>query len=125
VSRGAGLKGSALEMQNTRQSRGGKRAARHGFALAAEQAAGPKPSSLISEPIKLNTWSHVLSSHQQVTYPDMLTKTLRVRPHVMIVGSMVREMSGYPRSADVADPTQPYVMYPGTKYEHLMLPVTA
>jgi hypothetical protein len=23
------------------------------------------------------------------------------------------------------DPTQPYVMYPDTKYEHLMLPVTA
>jgi hypothetical protein len=46
-------------------------------------------------------------------------------PHVMIVGPMVREMSGYPRSADVADPTQPYVMYPGTKYEHLMLPTAA
>ena len=46
-------------------------------------------------------------------------------PHVTIVGPMVREMSGFPRSADVADPTQPYVMYPGTKYEHLMLPVTA
>jgi hypothetical protein len=46
-------------------------------------------------------------------------------PHVMIVGPMVREMSGYPRSADVADPTQPYVMYPGTKYEYLMLPVIA
>jgi hypothetical protein len=46
-------------------------------------------------------------------------------PHVMIVGPMVREMPGYPRGADVADPNQPYVMFPGTKYEHLMLPVTA
>jgi len=45
-------------------------------------------------------------------------------PHVMIVGPMVREMSGYPRNADVPDPTQPYVMFPGTPYEHLMLPVT-
>lgn len=44
-------------------------------------------------------------------------------PHVMIVGPPVREMPGYPRSADVADPTQPYVMFPGTPYEHLMLPV--
>ena len=44
-------------------------------------------------------------------------------PHVMIVGPLVREMPGYPRSADVADPTQPYVMFPGTPYEHLMLPV--
>jgi len=46
-------------------------------------------------------------------------------PHVMIVGPMVREMPGYPRNADVADPTQPYAMFPGTKYEHLMLPVAA
>ena len=46
-------------------------------------------------------------------------------PHVMIVGPMVREMPGYPRSADVPDPTQPYVMFPGTPYEHLMLPVAA
>jgi hypothetical protein len=43
----------------------------------------------------------------------------------MVVGPMVREMGGYSRSADVADPTQPYVMFSGTKYEHLMLPVTA
>jgi hypothetical protein len=46
-------------------------------------------------------------------------------PHVMIVGPIVREMPGYPRSADVPDPTQPYVMFPGTPYEHLMLPVAA
>lgn len=46
-------------------------------------------------------------------------------PHVMIVGPMVREMGGYARGADVADATQPYVMFPGTQYEHLMLPVTA
>jgi hypothetical protein len=45
-------------------------------------------------------------------------------PHVMIVGPMVREMPGYSRSVDVADANQPYVMYPGTAYEHLMLPVT-
>ena len=43
-------------------------------------------------------------------------------PHVMIVGPRVREMGGYPRTADVADPSQPFVMYPGTPYEHLMLP---
>jgi hypothetical protein len=43
-------------------------------------------------------------------------------PHVMIVGPRVREMMGYPRTVDVADPSQPYVMFPGTSYEHLMLP---
>jgi hypothetical protein len=43
-------------------------------------------------------------------------------PHVMIVGPRVRDMPGYPRTLDVADPSQPYVMFPGTTYEHLMLP---
>lgn len=46
-------------------------------------------------------------------------------PHVMIMGPAVREMGGYPRNVDVPDPMQPYVMYPGTPYEHLMLPVAA
>jgi hypothetical protein len=43
-------------------------------------------------------------------------------PHVMVVGPRVREMAGYPRTLDVADPNQPYVMFPGTPWEHLMLP---
>jgi hypothetical protein len=43
-------------------------------------------------------------------------------PHVMIVGPGVREMMGYPRNVDVSDARQPYVMFPGTPYEHLMLP---
>ncbi len=44
-------------------------------------------------------------------------------PHVMIVGAAVREMAGiYPRGTD-PDPSQAYVMFPGTPYEHLMLPV--
>jgi hypothetical protein len=44
-------------------------------------------------------------------------------PHVMIVGTAVREMAGiYPKTLD-PDPAQAYVMYPGTPYDHLMLPV--
>jgi hypothetical protein len=43
-------------------------------------------------------------------------------PHVMVVGPRVRDMGGYPRSLDVADASQPYVMWPGTPYEHVMLP---
>jgi hypothetical protein len=43
-------------------------------------------------------------------------------PHVMIVGTAAREMASiYPRTMD-PDPSQAYVMYPGTPYEHLMLP---
>ena len=53
---------------------------------------------------------------------DMHVHWVQTGPHVMIVGPRVRETGGYPRTVDVADPSQPYVMYPGTPYEHLMLP---
>jgi hypothetical protein len=43
--------------------------------------------------------------------------------HLMIVGAQAKSMmQAYPRDAK-ADPTKPYVMWPGTPYEHLMLPV--
>ena len=42
--------------------------------------------------------------------------------HVMIVGAAAATMAGYSRSAD-PDPTKPYVMWPGSPYEHLMIPV--
>jgi len=42
--------------------------------------------------------------------------------HVMIVGAEAKGMmQTYPRDAK-ADPNKPYVMWPGTPYEHLMLP---
>lgn len=42
--------------------------------------------------------------------------------HVMIVGAAAKTMGGYPRTTD-PDPTKPYVMWPGSPYEHLMIPV--
>jgi hypothetical protein len=47
---------------------------------------------------------------------------VKTGPHVMIVGPSVKTM-GYPMTAD-PDPTKPYVMWPGTPYAHLMIPVT-
>ena len=60
-------------------------------------------------------------AHQRASHQHWV----QTGPHVMVVGPTVKEMVGYPRNADVADPTQPYVMFPGTPYEHLMLPTTA
>jgi hypothetical protein len=40
----------------------------------------------------------------------------------MIVGPSAKTM-GYPTTAD-ADPTNPYVMWSGTPYAHLMIPVS-
>ena len=42
-------------------------------------------------------------------------------PHVMIVGAKGL-VDNYPRGAK-PDTTQPYVMWGGTRYEHLMIPV--
>jgi hypothetical protein len=56
--------------------------------------------------------------HQRDTHQHWV----QTGPHVMVVGPRVREMEGYPRSLDVADASQPYVMWPGTPYEHVMLP---
>lgn len=46
---------------------------------------------------------------------------VKTGPHVMVVGAKGM-MEGYPTSAD-PDTSQPYVMWAGTPYEHLMLPV--
>jgi hypothetical protein len=43
-------------------------------------------------------------------------------PHVMIVGAAAPGMVGYAKSPE-ADPSKPYVMWPGSPYEHLMIPV--
>lgn len=60
--------------------------------------------------------------------PDRLAAHLHwvpIGPHLMIVGPKVREMLCHPVNVDAPDPTQPYVMFPGTPYEHLILPVAA
>ena len=44
------------------------------------------------------------------------------RPHVMILNAGAM-LAGYPRPTGVPDVTQPYVMWPDTPYEHLMVPV--
>ena len=43
-------------------------------------------------------------------------------PHVMILGDIGEMAKSYPNTPK-ADPTKPYVMWPGTPYQHLMLPL--
>jgi hypothetical protein len=48
---------------------------------------------------------------------------VKTGPHVMVVGAAARDMASiYPHTMDPV-PSQAYVMFPGTPYEHLMLPV--
>lgn len=43
-------------------------------------------------------------------------------PHVMVVGPAAKLMPGYIKG-DYPDTSKPYVMWAGTPYEHLMIPV--
>jgi hypothetical protein len=54
------------------------------------------------------------------TAPAAGNHWVKTGPHVMVVGGGI--MPGYPRDAD-PDTSKPYVMWAGTPYEHLMLPV--
>jgi hypothetical protein len=47
---------------------------------------------------------------------------VKTGPHVMIVGASAEFYAMYPKSAD-PDTSVPYVMWAGTPYQHLMIPV--
>jgi hypothetical protein len=53
--------------------------------------------------------------------PDKANHWVKTGPHVMIVGD-AELLKSYPAGAD-PDTTQPYVMWGGTPYAHLMIPV--
>jgi hypothetical protein len=55
------------------------------------------------------------------TAPTAKNHWVKTGPHVMVVGASTM-MQGYPTAAD-PDTSKPYVMWAGTPYEHLMIPV--
>jgi hypothetical protein len=55
------------------------------------------------------------------TKPDAKNHWVSTGPHVMIVGPGARAL-GYSRDAD-PNTKEPYVMWAGTPYEHVMIPV--
>jgi len=56
------------------------------------------------------------------TAPATDNHWVKTGPHVMIVGPSAKTL-GYPMTTD-PDPTKPYVMWPGTPYAHVMIPVS-
>lgn len=56
------------------------------------------------------------------TKPDASNHWIKTGPHIMIVGGDAAFYDSYPKGAD-PDTTQPYVMWAGTPYQHLMAPV--
>ncbi len=56
------------------------------------------------------------------TKPEPNNHWVKTGPHVMIVGGDAAFYNQYPKDAD-PDTTVPYVMWAGTPYQHLMIPV--
>jgi len=56
------------------------------------------------------------------TKPSAENHWIKTGPHVMIVGAEASFYDMYPKSAD-PDTSVPYVMWAGTPYQHLMVPV--
>ena len=54
--------------------------------------------------------------------PSDANHWVKTGPHVMVVGGMAM-MQGYPTAAE-PDTSKPYVMWAGTSYAHLMIPVS-
>jgi len=54
--------------------------------------------------------------------PTATNHWVKTGPHVMVVGADASFYDSYPKSPD-PDTTQPYVMWAGTPYAHLMMPV--
>jgi hypothetical protein len=56
------------------------------------------------------------------TKPSADKHWVKTGPHVMIVGADASFYDQYPKSAD-PDTSVPYVMWAGTPYQHLMIPI--
>jgi hypothetical protein len=56
------------------------------------------------------------------TKPSSANHWIKTGPHIMIVGADAAFYEGYPHGSD-PDTSQPYVMWAGTPYQHLMAPV--
>ena len=64
--------------------------------------------------------SDASNSDPFATSPPAGAKWVTTGPHVMVVG-MAGMLGDLPKTAEAPD--KPYVMFPGTSYEHIMMPV--
>jgi hypothetical protein len=55
--------------------------------------------------------------------PAVGDKWVTTGPHVMILSAQAAKASGYPSGEKAPDTSKPYVMFGGTPYAHIMMPV--
>lgn len=59
----------------------------------------------------------------RMTKPPAGAKWVSTGPHIMILSATAAAASGYPTRERNPDTTKPYIMYGGTPYQHIMVPV--
>ncbi|MDQ5914311.1 MAG: hypothetical protein QG584_193 [Pseudomonadota bacterium] len=80
------------------------------------------PSGKIGFMYMLKGGTDASNTDPYATKPTASNHWLKTGPHVMIVGAEPAFYDQYPKDAD-PDTSVPYVMWPGTPYQHLMAPV--
>lgn len=82
----------------------------------------PPPEGKIGFAYMLKGGSAASNTDPYATQPAAGGKWQEDGPHVMIMNAV--ELNAlYPQTGENPDTTQPYVMFPGTPYAHIMIPV--
>lgn len=82
----------------------------------------PPPAGKVGLMYMLDGGTDGSNTDPYATKPEANNHWIKTGAHVMIVGADASFYDSYPKSAD-PDTTQPYVMWAGTPYQHLMAPV--
>jgi len=82
----------------------------------------PPPAGKVGFMYMLSGGTDGSNTDPYATQPDPNNHWIKTGPHVMIVGGDASFYDAYPKNPD-PDTTQPYVMWAGTPYQHLMAPV--
>jgi hypothetical protein len=82
----------------------------------------PPPSGKVGFMYMLSGGTDASNTDPYATKPSTTNHWIKTGPHVMLVGADPSFYEMYPKSAD-PDTAVPYVMWPGTPYQHLMIPI--
>lgn len=82
----------------------------------------PPPSGKVGLMYMLEGGTDASNTDPYATKPDATNHWIKTGPHVMIVGADPEFYSTYPKDA-TPDTSVPYVMWAGTPYQHLMVPI--
>ena len=115
------------------------------FTCMADNPATPGPDPMCMDKNSMD-WVHAMLTHQApapgkvgfmymlaggtdasntdpyATKPEAGNHWIKTGPHVMVLGADAAFYDSYPKGAD-PDTSNPYVMWAGTPYQHLMIPV--